>query len=401
MKLSLPLLALLAAACLSREAAAAQLGDVSVSGFVGVDTRFFPWDPMLPGQAGNADISLIISPEFRYITDDRKHQFSFIPFARIDSRDGQRTHVDIREAYWLYKGGDWELLTGFNKVFWGVTESNHLVNIINQVDGVEDIDGEDYLGQPMVNLTTFNDWGQVDLFILPGFRERTFVDVDGRFRTPLPVDTSRPIYTSGLGQKHTDVAVRYSNFFGDFDVGLYYFYGTGREPTLVPDGTGTFLLPRYDIIHQGGLDVQYTKDAWLFKFEGIIRQGQGQVFGSFVAGFEYTLYQVFDSASDIGLLVEYLHDGRDATAPVTIFEDDIFFGVRWALNDIQDTSLLVGAIVDPSTSETFFNIEAERRLGDHYTVEIRARFFTGADPGELTFFNSTDDYIQIRLARYF
>ena len=395
------LLALLAAAALTKGAAAAELGPVSVSGLVGVDTRFFPWEPMLAGQAGNADISFFVNPEFRYRTENGKHQFSFIPFARISSRDSHRTHFDIREAYWLYKSGDWEILTGFNRVFWGVTESNHLVNIINQIDGVEDIDGEDYLGQPMVNLTTYNSWGQVDIFVLPGFRERTFPGPEGRFRTPLPVDTSRPIYTSNLGQKHTDVALRYSNFFGDFDVGVYYFYGTGREPTLVPDGTGDFLLPRYDVIQQGGLDIQYTKDAWLLKFEGIIRQGQGRVFGAFTAGFEYTLYQVFDSAADIGLLVEYLYDGRDMTAPITLFEDDVFFGMRLALNDTQDTTLLVGAIVDPSTSEIFFNIEAERRISNHYTVEIRARFFTGADPGELTFFTSTDDYIQIRLARYF
>ena len=56
----------------------------------------------------------------------------------------------------------------------GVTESRHLVDVLNQVDGVEDIDEEDRLGQPMINISTQRDWGSVDLFVLPGFRERTF-----------------------------------------------------------------------------------------------------------------------------------------------------------------------------------------------------------------------------------
>ncbi len=381
-------------------AAAAELGPVDVAGFVGVETRLFPWDARFQGQEGHGEISLIVNPEFRYRSPGGKHQFSFIPYFRLDSRDGERSHFDIREAYWLYKGGSWEVLTGFNRVFWGVTESSHLVNVINQVDLVEDLDGEDYLGQPMINFTTFQDWGQIDIYLLPGFRERSFPGPEGRLRTPIPVETSQPIYTSDLGQKHVDVALRYSHYFGDLDVGLYYFWGTGREPTLVPNPDQTFFNPRYDIISQAGLDLQYTKDAWLFKFEGIIRQGQGKTFGAFVAGTEYTLYQIF-GAADLGLLFEYLHDGRDANAPVTAFEDDIFAGMRLALNDVQNTSLLVGAIIDPSSSETLYTIEAERRLGQHFVIELRARFFTGANPGETLFSISRDDYIQLRLARYF
>lgn len=382
-------------------AAAADLGPVNVSGFVGVETRIFPWDAQFMDQGGNLEVSLIVNPEFRYWTKDGKNQFAFIPLFRLDSRDSERTHLDIREAYWLYKSDSWEVLTGFNRVFWGVTESRHLVNIINQLDLIEDLDGEDYLGQPMINFTTFQDWGQIDVFVLPGFRERTFPGNEGRLRTPLPVDTGGAFYTSSLGQKHVDLALRYSHYFGDLDVGVYYFWGTGREPTLVPNQAGTALIPRYDIINQGGVDLQYTTGAWLFKFEGIVRQGQGNVFGALVTGFEYTLYQVAGGNADIGLLMEYLHDGRDGAAPATAFADDVFAGVRLALNDVQDTSVLAGVLVDPGTGEAFFTIEGERRLGQHYVVEVRARFFTNASPGDLSFPFSQDNYVQVRLARYF
>ena len=101
----------------------------------------------------------------------------------------------LREAYWAYedwsyKGTEIELLVGINKVFWGVTESVHLVDIVNQTDLVEDLDQEDKLGQPMVNLALQHDWGLLNIYLLPYFRERTFPGIDWSLSHTI---------TSGLG----------------------------------------------------------------------------------------------------------------------------------------------------------------------------------------------------------
>lgn len=374
-------------------------GEYDVSGFVGIETRVFTQSPKHAGQESDLEVSLILNPEFRARSGD--HQFSFIPFYRHDSRDDKRSHFDVREAYWLYVGDDWEVLTGLNKVFWGVAESRHLVNIINQTDAVEDIDGEDYLGQPMINVAKQTDFGRFSAYILPGFRERTFPGTSGRFRGPLAVDADNAQYESGAKEKHVDYALRWSHYFGEWDMGLSYFYGTGREPRLLPNAASTKLIPYYDQINQAGLDVQYTNGVWLWKFEGIVREGQGETFAAAVGGFEYTFYQVFDSAADIGVLAEYQYDGRDSSAPAATGDGDIFAGIRLSMNDIQDMVMLAGISIDPDTAETFYNLEAERRLGNDYTVELRARFFAGADPGEDTFAFEQDDYIQLRLSRHF
>jgi hypothetical protein len=81
-------------------------------------------------------------------------------------------------------------------VFWGVTESSHLVDIINQSDFVENIDTEDKLGQPMVSLRWLPEWGTLDLFLMPLHRERTFQGLAGRPRLPLPIDQDNPVYES-------------------------------------------------------------------------------------------------------------------------------------------------------------------------------------------------------------
>jgi hypothetical protein len=266
---------------------------------------------------------------------------------------------------------------------------------------VENVDGENKLGQQMINVSWQTDLGNLGVYVLPGFRERTFPGEKGRLRTPLPVDQDKARYKSPAGKRHVDLAVRYSHFIGDWDIGASYFYGTGREPLLIPKENRTKLIPIYSIISQGGIDLQYTKDAWLWKFEGIARSGQGKTFVAGVGGFEYTLYQIFNSATDIGVLVEYLYDGRDEEAPITGFDDDLFVGTRLALNDTQDTQALVGAIVDRSHGSTAFSVELERRIGEKFKLEIESRhFFNVSEKDVLSTFGS-DDFTSVRLSWFF
>ena len=313
----------------------------------------------------------------------------------------ERSLLDLKEAYWAFEGRDFELLVGANTVFWGVTESVHLVDIINQTDFAGDIDGEDKLGQPMVSLTLQRDWGEISAFVLPYFRERTFAGSDGRFRPPLPVDTDNPLYGSSDGEEHIDFALRYSHYIGDVDIGLHAFSGTSREPRFVPAADGQSLLPLYDQVDQVGVDLQYTNDAWLWKLEAIVRDGSADTFAAAVGGFEYTIYQVGESSADVGLLLEYQYDGRDAREPVSIADNDVFAGTRLAFNDVQDTAVLAGLSYDVETGETFVNIEAERRFGDNWFSELRVRVFSGARLGESTYWLHTDDYVQLGITRHF
>ena len=379
----------------------ADAAEVRISGFAAADVRYFPESPQFPGQYSGAEASLILNPEFRLKTDDGRHRFSLIPFLRLAGRDDERTHWDLREAYWLYLGREWELLVGLNKVFWGVTESRHLVDIINQTDLVEDTDEEDKLGQPMINLATQQDWGRLDLFVLPGFRERTFPGRRGRLRTAVPVDENAAEFESDAEELHVDVALRYSHAVGDWDVGAYAFHGTSREPRLVPSGAGR-LIPHYDIVTQVGTDVQLTHDAWLLKFEGILREGQGNPFFATVAGFEYTFFKAFETDWDVGLLAEYLYDGRDQDrAPGTAADDDIFMGARVVLNDVQNTEALFGAVVDREEGSAFVSVEFGRRVGSSWKVEIEARGLVGVgDDNALTSFRR-DSFVNVRLSRFF
>lgn len=398
------------ALALSLLAAPAAAGEWEHGLDIAAELRIFPLDPLNAGQVEHFQPSFTIAPDFRWTSADGRGQFVFVPLLRVDGADDERTHADIREGFVRFSDGRFTVTAGAARVFWGRTESRHLVDIINQSDTVEDIDEEDKLGQPMINVTLLNDWGSIDLYVMSFFRDRTFSGNEGRPIIGGGVDTDAPIFTRDQGREAIDVAARYAHYIGDWDFGVSVFHGTSREPRFAP-GTDC-LRPVYDLITQASVDFQYTRAAWLWKFEGLVREGHGDTFGAAVAGVEYTLYQVAGSGADLGLLAEYQVDGRDdgfavesfgpvSAAPFTVAQNDVFVGARLAFNDVQDASLLGGTTVDLDDGTAGVFLEASRRFGENWIAEVEGRIFVTADPDNFANSLRDDDFFTFRLTRYF
>lgn len=373
------------------------------SGYAGLEFRGFTQSAQDPRQDHDTNFSFVFESEYYHEWDNGDQSIAFVPFMRIDENDSERTHFDIRELTYLKSSDNWELRVGIRKVFWGVTEFQHLIDIVNQTDLVENIDTEDKLGQPMVNLALIKDWGTIDLFVLPYFRERYFPSTSGRLRTIPPIDQTRSQFESSAKEKHVDFAARYSHYFGDWDIGVSHFYGTSREPRLIlnTDASGNSVFtPFYDIINQTSLDLQATKGDFLWKLEVLHRRGQDKTYNAAAGGVEYTITGAFKSAVDIGLLAEYHYDDRGNTAP-TLFEDDIAIGTRIAFNDIQSTELLAGIVWDKDSGGKFMNIEASRRIGSSWLLELQGRFLSDQERTDPGFSFSKDDYIELFLTYNF
>ena len=381
-----------------------------LSGHAAIESRAFLGSASLPDQESGNGASLVLDPEIYREWQGGDHSFTFEPFLRLDSVDPERSHFDVRELAWVRARPRWELTLGLSRVFWGVTESQHLVDIINQTDLIENPDAEDKLGQPMVRATAINTWGIVDLFLLPRFRERTFPGEEARLRPGLPIDTDNPVYESSAEQWHTDWAVRWSHAVGAFDLGLSHFSGTSREPLLIPDSATdpTSLRPYYPLISQSGLDTQATLGSWLLKLEAIYRTGfhiadtpsPRADYAATTYGFEYTFWSVLGSRIDIGAIGEHLWDERGelATSP---FQNDVFAGTRLAFNDTQSSEILGGILYDLDNQSRLYLLEASRRVGSNWVVELEFRGFSGQRPIDPLASLRTDDYFQLSVQRHF
>ena len=377
------------------------------SGRLSAEGRWHPSSGAHAGQRSHAS-GFVAEPKL-YLEDDAGRSFTLAPFFRYDSADPGRTHADLREAYLLQFGeiGDdeWELRLGFDRVFWGVAESRHLVDIINQIDLVEHPYKEIKMGQPMAHLTWSGDWGALEAFGMPYHRTRTFPGRLGRLRFPLVVDTENASYESGAGRWHPDLAARYSHSLGPFDIGMSVFDGTSRDPFLLPgrDRSGEpALVPHYEQIRQFGLDVQMTVGSWLFKLEAIQRSGARNLLGreenyaASVFGGEYTFHSVLGSSADLSLLGEWNYDSRGRYA-TNVFQNDIFLATRFALNDVQSTEILASILGDADTTTRVLTVELSRRISDQWSLRLESIALLGVDKEDFQYEIRRDSYVELQL----
>lgn len=368
-------------------------------------------------------------------------------FQRYDENDDARTHGDVRELYYQQSGDDFEFRVGARRVFWGVTESRHLVDIVNQSDFVENISNELKLGQPMMSLAFIGDAGTTEFFLMPYQRARTFPGTKGYPRFPLEVQAHEATYESRHQQEHVDYAVRYNNTFGPVDLGVAWFDGTAREPRLEPcvrrgasgqywqgspDGptcppaavtvtpplpvpppppdwqqqvmaevaAATVLVPFYDLWQQASVDAQLVAGSMAWKLEAAWRDTVGRTTWGSVAGFEYTFGDVRGSGIDIGLLGEWLWDEKREALNV-LFDDDVFVGLRLAFNDVAGTQVLAGALASRDKGDMRrYGLEASGRLTDDWKLSAELRAFSKW-PDDNTAFLADQDFLTVTLERYF
>lgn len=386
-----------------------------------VEARAFPQERRFSEQS-NFGLSLALGSEWYGEWAKGQHSVTVLPFVRYDSLDQQRSHFDLRELNWQGLFGALEVRAGLSRVFWGKTELLHLVDIINQDDALENIDGEDKLGQPLLRLSWTGAIGNLQAYALPYFRERRFAGHEGRLRAPLPIDPDRVRYESADEDKHLGYALRLQSYVGAFDFGLAWFSGTQRAPQLIPidfvdtpqGPQPTALAPFYGLMDQASLDAQYTVGAWLLKLESVWReQALLQVapeqparieplrYAAATAGFEFTQYGLFDSSVDAGWLVEYLWDERGTDTDAS-FQNDLFLATRLAANDVNDSTLLGGLVIDLDHGSRFISLEAGRRLTGQSKLSLEARLFNSISARDANFYAiRQDDYLQLEYFYYF
>ena len=329
-------------------------------GKLALETRLFAEDPAASAQARDTAALVLVPSWLDSGSPDSAWQWQLTPYVRLDAHDALSRYVDLHEAWLQYHDPAQRISVGFAQVFWGVAESRHLVDIINQVDPRADVDLEYKLGQPLLSYTRFLDqYGRVELIYLPFFRPRPGVGVESRQR----VEAAPAAQSHGVAplRRHDDWAVRWSGQLGNSDLGLYHFAGLSREPAANGD-----YLP----IHQSGIDLQLAQGSMLWKLEALQRRGQGRPFAAFVGGGEYTWSH---PGGDLGLLLEWSRDYRDSSAPPTRFGQALFGGVRYRFNESGDSELLAGVLHDQDNKAWLYKVEFSRRLLEQLRLQLVAR----------------------------
>lgn len=256
----------------------------------------------------------------------------------------------------------------------------------------------------MVNLGYSIDKHSLELFVLPGFRERTFPGKHGRLRSTPRVDTSRAEYDTSAENRHVDLATHYSFKHAGLDLGLYHFWGTSRDPSgkadRLPDGE-LVIVPQYPITHQTGTHLRWDLPGVTLKGEALIRSGQAATFFASVFGFERILKDVSHAGMDLKLQSEFMHTSSKDALVLTPFENDLFVAATIYPKDKGNSSIGVGYIADMNTSSGSPVILCRTELTKRLTLTLEYRGLLKVPKSDPVYSLRRDGFLELELTRAF
>ena len=341
------------------------------------------WDfSYYPEKNGRADFNnnsvLTYKAEYYEDWNDGDDSFVFVPLILLDQSDPTLEAIQIVEASWIHVEENWEVRTGIRQVSWGVMNTFNPVDVINQSNFTGSLVNQSSLGQPMINFSTVQDWGILDIYLLFGFEEQIFPGPDSRMAIPFESDDEATIFPPENRQiEGLDYAVRWQHAWDSFEWAVSYFNGRSRQADadFNYDLTAPQLISTYHLVQQFGFELLYIWDGWSFKFELALVDGQkerGQDLGLYASsamGVEYSFSGLFGSNIDLIWFVEYLFDEREESFS-TFFEHDVFVGGVFNLNDEYDSNIFVGAFWDVRDDEGIAIMQASRRLNDSWKLSL-------------------------------
>ncbi|MDF0601877.1 hypothetical protein P1J78_14115 [Psychromarinibacter sp. C21-152] len=434
---------------------------VDVSGQIDFGARFYFDDGLYAGQdaaGGQFFMGATLNAEM----DAGPGRFTFQIKGREDT-DGARSILNLKRAYYTQVFDNWDLLIGVNTENWGVADSHSVLNVINPRDETDMIYGGEFIGTPMINANVPTAAGTFSAYALLGFVQPNLPDAASRQRALWPTAESRAYYQEGDG-RNFDFAFRWTKTLsvggGGLDLAASYFNGTSRSPLALPgcitsvgpvteaicsavndaivgafeggfpaasdpqdlfDALDTLpegvvdaamalasglpavgFVPYYQKVQHGGLSAVYVHgDAQLRgELAYTVPSGEDGFFAGVVGG-DYTFSGIGRTGASLTLVAEYLWHDRSTRHPGSIFDNDVFLGANFLLNDTRDTRFRIGGFHDLDTQAQLFQLSASTRVNDSTRIELNAMHVEADGWSDPLSFIDNDNFVELKISTYF
>jgi hypothetical protein len=350
-------------------------------------------------------------------------------FGRMDQYDELRSTLAWEEAFLQASTERVRLRVGMDIVNWTATEAFHPADVINARNLDSDLENLEKLGEPMVALLVrpFEETS-LTFLAMPYRTEPIFASPRSRLSIAPPgfnlrglrlmVDRSGHVTEDAWGPQ---AAIMLRQVIGPADLTVHALEHMDRSQPLVRlhPNAGPFLV--YQTVRQLGGTYQHAVGALLIKVEGAYRHfvrpkeplpgapltpvvlvpNHGQV----AVGLEYGLTHEGGPESTFLLEGQTLLGvaSEEARAALSVFQRDVLFGYRFALNDESGKELLLAAIFDTERAgEALFNLTYQQRLGETWVVRAGLRIFQAdADNfGPIGILRNAD-HVRLTIVRHF
>ncbi len=393
--------------------------DIEITGHVGLQGERYL---QLPHAKHQSNMTAFESLELFY--EDDAWQFKTAWYAQQDyddfsnKRDNDRTFVRLEELYASYERGDSMLFVGRNIRFWGALEVRNIVDVFNPVDLRSDIFDTDKMGAWNVAYTYYSDNSEWSVMVKLYEENHQVAAYPYAYYLFPPFVAYDDVLQSERSRYRPSIYVSYATSFDweyplDSAVILENGYDSQRYflPNSALEGSRTVLQEHAYLVNKIMSYNTMVVDATLLKLEllysNVIEDKYISDYYHIGAGLEYTL--TFDEISgDVGLIGEYYRYGtfdNDKFSDLDLYEtfqNDLFLGVRYTFNDVDDSSLVGGVIRDLAYNEKVYYVEYESRFGDAVRLNLDYRYIDPSSQYQTAYaLLGTHERLGLKLSYYF
>lgn len=418
-------------------------------GEVRFESRHFLKDDNL--ETEDAGVGLFSRLETRTSWGD--FDLNFSGYGRVDHKDESRSFATLEDAYLSYRFGsafEYGLKLGYQVFNWSVMDAFYPIDRINSRNFDSSPEQLEKMGELTVEFN-MDVWdGDFSLYYFPSFQGPRLPSSSNRFGSGFNLYSARVVESDGVKSSRgaDQFGLRLYQFIGGADIEFHYLnhidrfnpivgYHEFSEVPLVgiiPDNSD-IIRPYFYRVQQSGLSLQKAFGPTVFKFEGLYRwyaESDEKVLiassldpnsivqnsefsngpkdhGEMAFGFDYT-YGLF-SGHDLNILLEYsiiLGLNRKERQQASIFQNDLFFGLRYSFNDINSKEILLTSIFDLERSEEFLlGLKYSQRLAEVWGIDLGLQWFnaSGVEVGRQVGAGldslKNDQYFFLNITRYF
>ncbi len=365
--------------------------EFELKGHVGINSQFYL---QLPNSKHQNNLTAYEALEVTYNQDELLLGASV--YAQQDyydianDEDNERTFTRLEELYVQYEFEENAVFAGRNIRFWGALEARNIVDGFNTKDLRTDLFDTDKMGAWSLAYTHYTYDGEFSIIVklyeesqkmaatpyayyfFPKniIYDEALQSEESRYRPTLYLS-----YSGSLDWEHPlDFALIFQN---GYDSQRYF------KPNGSLDGSSVVFKEHAYLVNKIMTYNTMVVGATLLKLEALYTDViDNDVISDYYhvgLGIEHTLN--FDSISgELGIIGEYyryetLEDEKYSDLELfEIFENDLFLGVRYTFNDVDDSSLVGGVILDLDYDEQAYYLEYESRFGESLKLSLDYRY---------------------------
>ncbi len=355
-----------------------------------------------------AKVKLKIQGDYDDISTDKQTHRSFL---RID------------ELYAEYDFEDDQIFFGKNIRFWGALEVRNITDNFNNDELRGDPFYKDKLGSWNTSYSHFTDNGEFSIIVKLYEQARemsAFPYVYYYF--PSTVGSVPLLYDNSLiseeGNTRPSVYLKYSaSTESEYPIDYSFIYENGYDSQryytqkIDPASSSVSIQENAYLVNKFLTCNTMVVNSTLIKLEAVyadvINNKDISDYIHLGLGVEHTLTRVYKEA-DLGLISEYYsyttleNDKRDDLELFELFQNDLFLGARYTLNDQESTTLVGGMILDLDYDEQVYYLEYETRLADIIKVNFDYRYISPSKDSITAFhLMGVHERLSLKLGYYF